>query len=171
MRNFTFFWAVLGSCLLTSGLFGCRYESDPTPSVEPFRVQFHLDYQKIGTSSPGYFTMSSKPLRRANEQADHLHTVVLQQPATGVLDFDFASQALPDTLYVSLSYQNVLGRNNNGIAFQPPGTADAVQVTLMMDQRLPVTLRINAASLQNPTTRWTDDKGQVHSSLETYLVP
>jgi hypothetical protein len=105
MHNFRFSWAVLGSCLLTSGLLGCRHESDPTPSAEPFRAQFHIDYQKIGTSAPGYFTMSSKPLRHASEQADRLHAVVLKQPATGVLDFDFASQALPDTLYVSFSPQ------------------------------------------------------------------
>jgi hypothetical protein len=170
MRNSSFSRAVLGNCLLISGLLGCRQEADPTPLAAPPRVQFHLDYQKAGTSAPGYLALSSRPLRHANDQSNRLYTVMLKQPATGVVDFDFAREVLPDTLYVSLSYQNVLGRDNNGGAFQPPTTVDAVQVTLTMGQRPPVTLRIDAASLQNLTTRWTDAKGQVHSSLETYLV-
>lgn len=171
MRKSSFSWSLLGSCLLISGLLGCQHESDPTPSAELSRVQFHIDYQKNGTSAPGYFVMSSKPLRHANDQDDQLNLVVLKHPATGVLDFNFASEVLPDTLYLSLSYQNVLGRDNNGVAFQPPGAADAVRVTLKMDQHPAVTLRIDAASLQNSTTKWTDAKGQVHSSLETYLLP
>ncbi|TPG62889.1 hypothetical protein [Hymenobacter nivis] len=160
----------VASFTLACGLLSCRHDPDPSPVPELPQAQFHADLAKSGSSAAGFFVLSSRPVRQANGPDDRLNTLVLRQPANGVADFTFAREIFPDTLYVSLSYQNVQGLDNNGIAFKPPVASDSVRVTLTLDQRPPITLRINAATLQNPATRWTDDKGVVNSSVETYIL-
>ena len=153
---------MVGSLPLITLTSSCQKKQEPAPVEPPVlaRVTFEAVVSKSGTSAPGYFVVSRKPIR-SSKLEDVLMTIKFNGNTPTPVLWNCAREILKDSLYIGLYYHNTLLLNVEG----KPTAGDAVQVSLKVDNRPFTSLRIDANTYQNPDNRWLHYDGKENSGI------